>query len=104
MNKLCIKLLLIFGLLLCLADVPYWYYQLVHIFGTIGFFYLAYLDYSVKIRITPQLFLVAGIILNPIVKISFGKELWQIIDVLIAILIAASILFQDLPKKKRIVE
>ena len=83
-NFIWIKISLIIILLLCLFDMPYWYYQLVRIFGTIGFAYLAYIDYKNKVKFTPYIFGIAAILLNPIAKISFGREMWNVIDVVLA--------------------
>ncbi|WP_367158792.1 DUF6804 family protein [Lutibacter sp.] len=94
MNKVIIKTILIFALLLCLFKMPYWYYQIVRIFGTIGFTYLAYIDYKIKIKFTPQIFIVSAILLNPILKISFDKNAWQIVDIFLAILLVLTILFE----------
>jgi len=95
MKKLHVKIILIIGLLLCLINMPFWYYQIVHLFGSIGFFYLAYIDYSEDIRITPQLFFTFGLLYNPILKISFGKELWQSVDILVSTLIIVSIFLEN---------
>ena len=88
-----IKVTLIIALILCLIDMPYWYYQLIRIFGTIGFAYLAYNDYKNLIKITPYVFGIAAILLNPIAKISFGREMWNVIDVILAVLTLLSIVF-----------
>jgi len=93
------KFSLIFALLLCLLDMPYWYYQLFRIFGTIGFIYLAYLDYKSKIKITPQLFVACAIIINPILKISFERDTWHIFDLILAIIIIVTIIFEKQIKK-----
>ena len=69
-----------------------WYFQLVRIFGTMGFAYLAYTDYKNMIKFTPYVFGVAAILLNPIIKISFGRETWNVLDVMLAIIIILSTL------------
>jgi hypothetical protein len=93
-HKNLIKLSLIIALLLPLLTMPYWYFQLLHIFGTIGFAYLAYLDYKHKIKITPQLFAVSAIIINPIIKIAFHRNTWEIVDIILAALVLLSILLE----------
>ncbi len=90
-QKNSIKIILIVGLFLCLLVMPYWYYQLLRIFGTIGFVYLAYTDYKLKIKYTPQIFIVAAILLNPIIKISFDRSAWQVVDIILAVLLITSI-------------
>lgn len=92
-NIIWIKISLIIILLLCLLDMPYWYFQLVRIFGTIGFGYLAYLDYKNKLKLTPYIFGIAAILLNPIVKISFGRNVWNVIDIILALILLLTIVF-----------
>jgi len=94
MNKNLIKTILIILFLLCLIDLPYWYYQLVRIFGTIGLAYLAFIYYSIKTKYLPFIFGVGAILFNPIIKISFDRDAWQVIDVLFAVIIILSIVFE----------
>ncbi len=86
--------MLIVSLLLCLFDMPYWYYQLFRIFGTIGFVYLAYIDYKSKIKITPQLFVAFAIVINPILRISFDRDTWHIVDLIFAIIVIVTVFFE----------
>ena len=95
MKEHLIKILLIIFLLRCLLNMPYWYFQLVRLFGTIGFAYLAYVDYQNKVKYTPYVFGVAAILLNPIAKVSFGRELWNVIDVVLAVILIVSIFLKD---------
>lgn len=94
-----VKILLIVLALLCLLDLPYWYYQLFRLFGTIGFIYLASLDYRSKLKITPQLFVACAIIINPILKISFDRDTWHIVDLILASILIATILLERQIKK-----
>ncbi len=94
-KKNLIKFSLILALLLCLVDMPYWYFQLVRIFGTIGFAYLSYIDYKGGLKYTPYVFGVAAILLNPIIKISFGREMWNVVDVVLAVLLLMTIILQN---------
>ena len=93
------KFSLIVALLLCLFDMPYWYYQLFRIFGTIGFVYLAYIDYKSKNKITPQLFVACALVINPILKISFDRDTWHIVDLILAIIVIATVFFEKQIKK-----
>ena len=97
-TKIILKLLLSIALLLCLLQMPYWYYQLIRILGMVGFLYFAYLDSKDKIKFTPQLFVVAALILNPIIKIPFGRNTWQIIDIILSVILLLSIFFERILK------
>jgi hypothetical protein len=88
------KILLASAFLVCLIKMPYWYYQLIRILGMVGFIYFTYLDSRDKFKVTPQLFVIAAIIINPIIKISFDKDSWQCIDIIFSILLFLSIIFE----------
>ena len=82
-----IKLYLARALLLCLLSMPYGYYTLIRITTTILFIVFAG-EYSAKkkekLAIT---FGVLAFIFQPLVKISLGREVWNIVDVAVAILL-----------------
>lgn len=86
---------MVIGLLLSIFTMPYWYYQSVRIFGTIGFFYLAYKDNAEKVKITPPVFFISAVLLNPLFKISFGKKGWMIVDIILAVILGLSIIFNS---------
>jgi uncharacterized membrane protein YccC len=93
-SKNVLKCVLALALLLCLLKMPYWYYKLIRLCGMVGFFYFAYIDNKDKIKIFPILFTLAAIIINPIIKIPFGRNIWQIIDIILAAVLLFSIFFQ----------
>jgi hypothetical protein len=71
--------------LLCLADMPYGFYQLVRLVAFAGFAYLAYdakQNNNESIEIWIYGFL--ALLFQPFLKISLGRELWNMIDVLVA--------------------
>lgn len=86
-----VKILLLILLLFSLLDNPYWYYQLVRIFATIGFSYTAYSYYKNKIKILPLVFVLAAILFNPIIKISFDRDAWTVIDIVFAMLLLVTL-------------
>ncbi len=101
-QKNILKLLLSILLLLCLFKMPYWYYQLIRLSGMVGFIYFAYLDNKEKIRFTPQLFVLAAIIINPIIKIPFGRSVWQIIDIIFSVILLLSIFLEKILSEKTV--
>lgn len=56
----------------------------------IGFAYLAYNDYN-KNKTWFYVWIVSAILINPIVKIALGRTIWNIIDVVWAVLLVISI-------------
>lgn len=84
---LSIKIALISLLLICLLDMPYGYYQFVRVTCLVGFGYLAYIEYQDKNIVLFLLFLIGSILFNPVVKLNLGRQVWQIADVLFAIIL-----------------
>lgn len=84
MDKI-IKIILAILFFLCLADMPYGYYQLVRFAGLIGFAILAY-QANKKDRKT-EMIIYGGLALlfQPFFKIALGRELWNIVDVIVGI-------------------
>lgn len=87
-----VKIILSIILLLCLLDMPYGYYQIVRLFGLIGFGFLAYKEYlHSKWSQYFYIWVISAILFNPVIKISLGRFLWNIIDVVLAITLIVSI-------------
>ena len=96
MNNNTIKIILAVALLLCLFLMPYGYYQLVRFIAMIGFGYLAYEANQSKKEIETFVFIGLAILFQPIIKIALGRDMWNIVDLVVAIWLLASVL-----KKKR---
>jgi hypothetical protein len=79
-----LKLILALLLLICLADMPYGYYQFVRLVSCIVFAYFAFQESTHKSKL---LFIYGGLALlfQPFIKISLGRVLWNIVDVIVAI-------------------
>jgi len=86
-----IKVPLIILFLLCLADMPYGYFQLVRFLGMFGFGVLAFNAYNRKDNLFFIIWIASAILINPIIKISLGRTLWNAIDVVWAIILSISI-------------
>ena len=91
-----IKIILSILLLTCLFDMPYGYYQLIRFLGMVGFGILAYNHYK-KNETWFVVWLASAILINPILKIYLGRELWNILDVVWALLLIISLFVN--PKK-----
>ncbi|MEO9512138.1 MAG: DUF6804 family protein [Flavobacteriaceae bacterium] len=100
MNKslLFIKVILAILFVGCLLDWDYGYFQLVRFLGMISFGILAFNDYE-KHKNWFLIWLVSAILINPIFKIALGRELWNIIDIIWAILLTISIFIKKETKK-----
>jgi hypothetical protein len=100
-----IKIILAILLLLCLADMPYGYYQFVRFAAMAGFLYLAYLaiednkkkniavvwsEYQVKYLPLFNYVLLA-LLFQPFFKIALGRTIWNIVDLIAAFILIGSI-------------
>jgi hypothetical protein len=88
-----IKIVLIILFIGCLFDWSYGYYQLVRFVGMVGFGILSYYKYQQN-KTWFLIWLSSAILINPIFKIALGRELWNVIDIIWAILLIISI-FSD---------
>jgi hypothetical protein len=84
-----IKIILSILFLGCLLNMPYGYFQLVRFLGMIGFIILAY-NYYPKNQNWFILWISFAILINPFFKISLGREIWNLVDVLFAIVLIYS--------------
>ena len=90
-----IKLALAGLLLGCLLPMPYGYFQLVRFLALIGFGYLA-LDANKRNSETEMyLFIALAAMFQPFIKISFGRFIWNVIDVIVALGLIGSILTKE---------
>ena len=71
--------------------MPYGYFQLVRFLGMVGFGILAFNAYNRKNNLFFIIWIVSAILINPIIKISLGRTLWNVIDVVWAITLSISI-------------
>lgn len=96
MDKI-IKIVLALLLFICLADMPYGYYQLVRFAGLIGFSILAYKAYEHNKQTEMIIFVGLALLFQPFFKISLGREIWNIVDMIVGIGLILSIWIN--PKK-----
>ena len=91
MNNTTIKIILTVLLFGCLVDFPYGYYQFVRFAAMVGFGYLAYYANEQGAKNEAFIYLVLAILFQPFVKIALGRTIWNIVDVIVAIGLIASI-------------
>lgn len=86
-----IKLILAILLFICLIDMPYGYYQLVRISGLIGFSILAYKASEKQNKTEMILYIGLALLFQPFVKVALGRQIWNVVDVIIGIGLIMSI-------------
>ena len=80
-----LKIILSLLLFLCLLDMPYGYYQLVRFIAAAVFVFFSYQSYKQGDIPYSYLFGVLAILFQPFIKISLGREIWNIVDVIVGI-------------------
>jgi hypothetical protein len=98
--KTSVKIILILLFLGCLLPMPYVYFQFVRAIGMIGFAWLAYMDSSKENKTLMIVWIGSALIINPIFKVSLGRALWNVVDVIWAVVLIISI-FVDVKQNKK---
>ena len=87
-------------MLLCLAPMPYGYFQLVRFIAMVAFGLMAYRYYVNNKTVAAVVFGVLALLFQPIYKIALGRATWNVIDVLVAgLLIGLFVLEKRLEKR-----
>ena len=80
-----IKTILALLLFLCVFDMSYSYFQFVRFVSTLAFAYFAYEAYEQKNQRDLIIFIVLALLFQPFEKIVLGRELWNVVDVVVAV-------------------
>jgi hypothetical protein len=86
-----IKVILATLFFICLINLPYGYYQFVRFAGLIGFAILAYQANQQGRQTEAIIYVGLAFLFQPFFKIALGRELWNIIDVVVGIGLLISI-------------
>lgn len=98
MNNI-IKIILAILFFLCLADMPYGFYQFVRFSGLIGF---AILAYHAKLRGRQTEMIIYGglaLLFQPFFKIALGRQIWNTVDIIVGLALLVSIFIK--PKEDK---
>lgn len=74
--------------------MPYGYYQLVRFAGFVGFTILAYQANQQKRQTEMIIYIGLALLFQPFFKIALGREIWNIVDVIVAICLLVSVFKQ----------
>ena len=72
-------------LLLCLAPMPYGYYQLVRFVAMVLFAVFAYNYWKNDKQPLAIVFIALALLFQPFMKIALGRAMWNIVDVIVAL-------------------
>jgi len=89
-----VKIVLALLFFLCLADMPYGYYQFVRFVGLIGFAILADRAYQQSRQIEVIIYIGLALLFQPFFKIALGRQIWNIVDVVVGLGLLISILIK----------
>lgn len=87
-------------LLLCLAPMPYGYFMLVRFVAMVAFGMIAYRYYVINKNIAAWVFGLLALLFQPLFKIALGRTIWNVIDVLVAILLIAIFVYEKRMEQK----
>ncbi|MDF1867324.1 MAG: hypothetical protein P1U70_20990 [Saprospiraceae bacterium] len=94
------KIILAILLFICLLDMPYGYYQLVRFVSFGVFTYLGYKEFENSNQNTGLIYFGLAILFQPFFKVALGREIWNMVDVIVGIGLIAS-LFLNRTKSQR---
>ena len=86
-----IKIILAILFFFCLADMPYGFYQFVRFAGLIGFAILAYQVHRQGRQTETIIYSGLALLFQPFFKIALGRQMWNIVDVVVGIGLIISI-------------
>ncbi|MBC6490660.1 DUF6804 family protein [Flavihumibacter stibioxidans] len=90
MDKI-IKISLAILFFVCLVDFPYGFYQFVRFAGLIGFGILAYQAHEQGRQTEMIIYCGLALLFQPFIKIALGREIWNIVDIVVGIGLLISI-------------
>lgn len=93
-----IKIALTILLFLCLLDMPFGFYQFVRFVALIGFGILAYKANEENRRTEMIIYCVLALLFQPFIKIALGREIWNIVDVIVGIGLLTSLFINKKPQ------
>jgi len=72
-------------LFLCLSDMPYGYYQFVRFVTAVFFAFSAYYENEKGKNELAIVFVILALLFQPFFKVALGRELWNLVDVIVGI-------------------
>jgi hypothetical protein len=94
-----IKVIIAILFFLCLIDFPYGYYQFVRFVALIGFVFLAYQANQHCRKTEMIIYISLALLFQPLFKVSLGRQLWNVVDIVVAIGLIISIFMN--PKENK---
>jgi hypothetical protein len=80
-----IKIVLSILFFVCLADMPYGFYQLVRFAGLLGFVILAYKAHEQGRQTEMIIYGGLALLFQPFFKMALGRQVWNIVDIIVGL-------------------
>ncbi len=93
-----LKIALAILLFLCLLDMPYGYYQFVRFVGFVGFGMFAFKANEQDKNTEMIVYGALALLFQPFFKIALGREMWNIVDVIVGIGLLGSLILNKTKK------
>ncbi|WP_282050228.1 DUF6804 family protein [Maribacter aquivivus] len=90
-----IKVILALLFFLCLLDMPYGYYELVRFVAFASFGFLAYKANQEDKSEQVFIYIALALLFQPFYKIALGREIWNMVDVVVGIGLLISIFIKN---------
>jgi hypothetical protein len=71
--------------------MPYGFYILVRFVALVGFSALAYCAHEQKKEVEMIICILLALLFQPFFKLALGRELWNVVDIIVAILLIVSL-------------
>ncbi len=86
-----VKIILAILFFICLAELPYGFYQFVRFAALVGFAILAYKANDKENKTEMIIYICLAVLFQPLIKISLGREIWNVVDVIVGLALLVSI-------------
>jgi hypothetical protein len=87
MIKPIIKIIIAVLLLICLLDMPYGFYELIRFAAAAAFAYLSFNYFKDDRNGHGFLFAALALLFQPFFKVALGRSIWNIVDVIVAVVL-----------------
>ena len=94
-----IKIVLSILFLLCLLNMPYGYFQAVRFAGMLGFALLSFYSFEENRKAEMIFYVALALLFQPFVKVALGRTIWNVVDVVVAVGLIASIFIKQKAEK-----
>ena len=78
---------------ICLLNMPYGYYILVRYLALFGFAFLALKAFQDEMQTEMLIYIALAILFQPLFKITLGRQIWNIVDVIVGLGLIISTFF-----------